>query len=277
MEERELYESESLHHRMTVQESDGVISLRFNGRLQSSMCGAGGLDTLQPYLHFLHLPLAIAPNLGSVLVVGLGGGILPKRLWHDYPQAHVDVVELDPEVVDVSRRFFGLPDDERLKVIVTDGRGYLESNEEAYDVIVIDAYFETSMPYELTTREFVALCRSSLKAGGVLAYNFVGVLSGAGSATFHRFLKGMRETFSATYVFPVGVPCGGRRQNIIVMASDTLIPSAQLRERVRSRVGGLVTVPCFETFADRLTEVSLDPDTAALTDAEMPEDGLLYG
>jgi spermidine synthase len=196
---------------------------------------------------------------------------------HDYPGLRVDVVELDPEVIEVARRFFGLPDDERLRVFAADGRAFLETAVDRYDVIVVDAYFETSMPYEFTTREFFELCRCRMGPEGVLAYNFVGVLSGRGSRPFHRFLKGLRETFAATYVFPVGVDCGGRRQNIVVMASDALFEPRELRERIRGRAAGRVSVPGFESFGERLVGTPLPRGVPALTDAERPEDGLLHG
>jgi spermidine synthase len=277
MTKRELYRSESLHHSITVDESDdGVVSLRFNGRLQSSIGGPDALDSVQPYFAFLHLPFAIATSARRVLVIGLGGGVLPKRMWHDYPELRIDAVELDPEVIDVSRRFFGLPDDERLHVIAAEGRSFLEKTVERWDIIVIDAYFETSMPFDLTTREFLALCHDRLTPGGVLAYNLVGVLSGRGSHPFHRFVKGMRETFAATYVFPVGVDCGGRRQNIVVLASDTLVDTRELQATIRSRAGGRVKVPGFETFGDRLADRTLPRGVSALTDAEKPADGLLH-
>src|SRR5450759_3529900 len=125
MASRQLLVSESRHHRITVDENDGVTSLRFNGCLQSSMRGAEGLDTVQAYLDLLHLSFVLTPDARRVLVIGLGGGVLPKRIWHDYPDVQVDVVELDPQIVEVARRYFDLPQDERLRVTVADGREYV--------------------------------------------------------------------------------------------------------------------------------------------------------
>lgn len=270
----ELYRSDD--GRITVDEDGGVVSLRFNGRLQSSITGEEGLDTRQPYLDFLHAPLAILPTAGRVLVIGLGGGVLPKRMIHDYPEMRVDVVELDQTVVDIAHDYFGLPHDERLRVIVGDGREYLETTDGRYDVIVVDAYHETHMPFALSTLEFVRLARSRLTPGGVLAFNVVGVLEGEESGPFVRFLTGVSAVFGATYVFPVGVDCGGRRQNIVVMGSETAVASEELRDRIRTRVGGRVRVPRFETLGEHLVEDLSLGDARPLTDAETPEDGMLH-
>lgn len=273
---KELYHSKSAYHDITVCDEDGVLALRFSGRRQSSVDAATGLEARQPIIDYLHLPLALNPAAMRVLAIGLGGGVLPKRMWHDYPEMRIDVVELDPAVVDVARRFFALPDDERLRVIVGDGRAYLAGTDERYDLIIVDAYFEACAPFALATQEFVALAAGRLNPGGVLAYNMVGVLAGRGSRMLHRFVKGIAAVLPAVYVFPVGVGCGGRRQNIMVMATAESVPADELRRRIRNRVDGRVTVAGFETFADHLLDDPLPTrGVRPLADAETPEDGLL--
>jgi spermidine synthase len=275
MTSNELYRSAD--GRITVDDAAGNLSLRFNGRLQSAVKGEGSLDTPQRYLDVFHMAFAIAPEARRVLVVGLGGGVFPKRVMHDYPSIYVDVVELDPEVVEIAQRFFGLPSaDPHLRIFVCDGRRYLEETSECYDAIVIDAYYETSMPFALTTVEFVRLAASRLAPGGVLVYNMVGVLRGRGSSNFQRFLKGVRSVFPGSYVLPVGIDCGGRRQNIVVMGSETVVHPDELRRRARDRVGGTVQVPGFEAFGDCLDEGVVLSGARPLFDADTPEDGILH-
>ena len=57
-----------------------------------------------------------------MLFIGLGGGSAPKRMWRDFPELQLQVVELDPEVVDAAYRWFELPRDPRLDVDAEDGR-----------------------------------------------------------------------------------------------------------------------------------------------------------
>lgn len=273
----ELYESKSTHHRITVDETEGVVSLRFNGIRQSSLLTANGLDTVQRYIEFFHMTLALKSDAKSVLCVGLGGGVLPKRMWHDYPDMTIDVVELDPEVVEVARRFFGLPDDPRLRVIVGEGRQYLSATTSRYDLILVDAFFEAAIPYALVTQEFVSLAASRLAPGGVLAYNVVGIPSGRGSRQVHRFVKTISSVLPAVYVFPVNLQPSRRRQNILVMATQEVVEPAELQRRIRDCVDGRVRLSGYAEFADHLSSDPLPRGTRLYLDAETPEDGLLQG
>lgn len=268
---KELYTSED--GRITVIDVDGVRSLRFNGRLQSSMCGPDGLETIQPYLDFLHLAFAAVPSVRRVLLIGLGGGVFPKRVLHDYPEVHVDVVEIDPVVVDIAYRYFGLPRSERLNVMVDDGRAFLERTHGRYDLIVVDAYGEASMPFTFQTLEFFECASSRLNEGGALEFNMVGVLEGAGSDPFHRFLKGIRQVFGGSYVFGVGAPCGGRSQNIIVIATAGAADTTRLRENIGSSAEGRVQVRGFSSFGERLVEHVALGGAAPYTDATVSEQG----
>jgi spermidine synthase len=85
---------------------------------------------------------------------GLGGGAAPKRIWRDFGDVEVTTVELDPDVVDAAYRWFALPRDERLPVVVGDGRRYLRETDGRWDVIVVDAFYADGVPFHLTTLEF---------------------------------------------------------------------------------------------------------------------------
>ena len=120
------------------------------------------------YSDYLQLPLAYRPSTRRILYIGLGGGSAPKRTWRDFPATRIDVVELDPEVVDVAYEYFAVPRDPRLRVEVEDGRRFLAANDGPWDAIVIDAFYSDSIPFHLATREFLELARSRLAPGGVV-------------------------------------------------------------------------------------------------------------
>src|SRR3990172_6288904 len=105
------------------------------------------------YVAYAHLGLVFRPEAQRVLVVGLGGGSIPKRFWRDYPAMLIEVAELDPMVVDVAKRFFGVPEDLRLRIVAQDGRLFLRNTRQRYDMIILDAYFAESIPFHLTTPE----------------------------------------------------------------------------------------------------------------------------
>ena len=112
---------------------------------------------------------------GEYIQIGLASGSVPKRLLRDFPELEVDVVEIDPEVVRVTEKYFGLAPDPRLTVHVGDGRVFLKRTDRRYDLILVDAYAATRyglvIPRHLATKEFLEEARDRLTANGVLMYN----------------------------------------------------------------------------------------------------------
>jgi spermidine synthase len=100
--------------------------------------------------------------------VGLGGGSIAKSFAES--NWSVDVVEIDPTVVDIAHEYFGLTDDEA-SVTTMDGRQYLITHDTRYDLIVLDAFGSSSIPFHLVTREAFALVKEHLKPDGILALN----------------------------------------------------------------------------------------------------------
>ena len=143
-------------------------------------------DTDFDYPAYLHLTVAVTPEAERVLVIGLGGATVVKRMWRDYPWMHLDVVELDPRIADIARTHFALPDDERIAVHVGEGRAFLESSKDVYDIVIVDAFDDDRVPAPLLTEEFHRLVLEHLSENGVLAYNMHGSVTGERSRPFRR-------------------------------------------------------------------------------------------
>src|SRR3990172_1390812 len=174
------------------------------------------------YVAYAHLGLVFRPEAQRVLVVGLGGGSIPKRFWRDYPAMLIEVAELDPMVVDVAKRFFGVPEDLRLRIVAQDGRLFLRNTRQRYDMIILDAYFAESIPFHLTTREFMQLARLRLAPGGIVLSNVIGALQGPRSRLFRAMYRTMGEVFPGLYPFPTAYRPSADVdviRNIIVVAS----------------------------------------------------------
>jgi SAM-dependent methyltransferase len=110
-------------------------------------------------------------NRLRILVVGLGGACIQRFLHDRLPTAIIESVELDPVVRDVARQFFALKEDDRQIVHIADGREFLEKTDQQYDLIMLDAFSADSIPYMLSTREFLLAVKQRLKPGGVLCAN----------------------------------------------------------------------------------------------------------
>ena len=135
-------------------------------------------DTKQSESAFTYLLAGLAraytTNINDVLCIGLGVGIVPM----DFARrgANVDVVEINPAVVSVGQRFFGL-EPSKLHITLDDGRHFLNRCKRQYDVVVLDAFLGDSSPSHLLTREAFAAIEKVLRPSGTLVINTFGDLA----------------------------------------------------------------------------------------------------
>jgi spermidine synthase len=247
-----IYSHTSPYHDIHVEDIGYLRVLRFERNRQSSMYLDAPFDTDFEYPAYLHTPLALKPDATRTLIIGLGGGSVVKRMWRDYPGMHIDVVELDPEIVEVAHRFFEVPRDERIRVITGDGRAYMESCTETYDIVIVDAFDEDRVPRPLTTEEFLRLVRDRLARDGVVAYNFIGAPAGDHSKPFRSLYRTMGNVWRNVWVFMTDEGLLTEGANLILLGSDADVSADELRTRLADRVGGVVTVPAFERFGEDL-------------------------
>lgn len=118
------------------------------------------------------------PAPRRILIVGLGGGAMVRFLSHHEPEAEIDAVEIDPVVVRLADRYFGVRSDGRIRVHTADGVAFVEAAERRYDLILMDAFLrpsettdETGVPKGLKTATFLGRLKRALAPGGVVAFN----------------------------------------------------------------------------------------------------------
>jgi spermidine synthase len=271
-----LFERDTSYHRLAVVDDEDSRYLRFDNSFQSGMIKSDPFETRFDYTDYFELALAYKPNARRVLFVGLGGGSAPKRMWRDFPSLDIRVVELDPVVEDVARRYFALP--REIPVEIQDGRRYLAGTDERYDVIAIDAYFSDSIPFHMTTREFVELAQSRLAPGGVIVSNLIGSVEGRGSKLFRSFVRTYRTSFPTVLVHPVygdGERDPTQLNNIILVATESAAPT---KPALRQRWAELRTANAPDlngAIEDRYERVVPVHDVPTLTDDYAPVDSLL--
>src|SRR6267378_5002039 len=122
------------------------------------------------------LARAYTRQLDSALCIGLGMGIVPTQLARE--GVKVDVVEINPAVVPVAKKYFNC-EPERFRVVIGDGRDFVNRTTNRYDTILLDAFLGDSSPSHLMTREAFDSMRRVLNPGGTLVINsFVGFRAG---------------------------------------------------------------------------------------------------
>jgi len=203
---RVLETKESLYHYILIGEDKDWRVMQFNRTIQSGISKKDNITSIAPYTDGFHLGLVFVPNAKKVLFIGCGGATGPRQFRKFYPNLQIDIVELDPEVVKMAKKYFNLKEDEKLKVIVEDGRVYLNRSKEKYDIIILDAYFAEAIPFHLTTKEFMDVVKKHLEPKGVVICNVIGSVSGGKSRYPRSQYKTLKRVFNTVYAFPVVYP-----------------------------------------------------------------------
>jgi spermidine synthase len=138
-----------------------------DGLIQNTVRSDG--RSLSFYTYALEaLAYAYRPRIGSALVLGLGAGVLPRRLAAQ--GVAVETVEIDPASLAAAERFFGF-DPRRVRVHLEDARTYLRRCGRRYDLVVVDLFYGDGTPEYLITRDFFRDLRRCLEADGVALFN----------------------------------------------------------------------------------------------------------
>lgn len=179
------------------------------------------------YSRYYHLTRHFKPDFRDILVIGGAGYTVPKDFLKRYGQINIDVIEIDPQMTQIARRFFRLSDDPRLKIVHEDGRTFLRRSEKAkYDAILMDAFGSLfSVPYQLTTLEAVQEMRRNLRSDGVVIFNLGSAITGSASRFLHAELATYRAVFPHVYLFKVNAEYTDERlQNLMIVATAKANP-----------------------------------------------------
>lgn len=242
-----LYEGESIYNYLQVQENENSILLSTNVLVgvQSIMMKEQKLTGMY-YDYALAAPfMAGIPDKGEgrLLILGLGTGTYAVLCEEYFDGMEIEGVEIDSKIVDLSREYFNLP--ETVEVSINDGRAYL-SNAGTYDVIMVDAYQDITIPFQMSTVEFFTQVKEHLTEDGVMVVNMNMRTDTDGGMNDY-----LRDTIASVFseVYTVVVRSG---TNMELFASDN--------------------PDMFAVFEEQLAEYDRDPELVAMM--ERVRDGL---
>jgi spermidine synthase len=197
------------------------------------------VDVEKPYeLRFAYLKDMFASYFlqskpKHVLIVGLGGGSMVHFLRHYDPDVQIDVLEIDPTVVDIAKRYFNVRASDKVKIITADGLKYLETTKSRYDIIYMDAFLKpsaqtdgTGAPLNLRTLEFYANVQKRLNANGLVVFNL------NPHAGLNEDVRTIQKAFPQVYSFHLP-----RFQGKVAVAS--MVPERVERSTLRERAQAL--------------------------------------
>ena len=157
-----------------------------------------------------HVPMAVHPLVKKVLVIGAGDGGVIRELTR-YPEIeHIDMVEIDPLVVEVCRKY--LPktacrlDDPRLSIHYEDGLKYVRFKENEYDLIIVDSTDPFGPGEGLFTREFYGNCYKALTEDGIMVNQHESPFYAEDAEACKRAHKRIVESFPISRVYQAHIP-----------------------------------------------------------------------
>ncbi len=222
--QRLLHSQRSLYREVLVYQEQNERCMCFtrNCRIGRQTC----MDLKHPDRFVMNYPrmmmaaLYLKPAPRSVLIIGLGGGTLPRALAQILPGVRINVVEIDPAVIKVANKYFSFTPDKSLQVTELDGRVFVKRalrEQQRYDLIMLDAFDHEYIPEHLLTEEFLREVQGLLAPGGVLAAN-----------TFSN--SRLYDHESVTYSAVFGTYFNLKRENRVIIATQNgaLPDSAQL-------------------------------------------------
>lgn len=219
-----VYEKETLYSHLDVTDSGNIRTLYLNGLPHSAMYKGDPNQLVFTYTKYFQLGFVFNDEVKNVLFVGGGGFSGPKSFLDSYPDVKIDVVEIDPDVIDVAGKYFSLSSDSsRLRIFNEDARSFLSKTDERYDLIVLDAFSKSYVPFHLMTLEYFEVLDKKLTPDGIIVSNLIGTLSGDTSNLLRAVYRTMSQVFPTLYVFTTRDYDFGETQNIMVVASKSYV------------------------------------------------------
>ena len=265
-----IHEEKSKYRDITVTQEGDRRCLLFNvhrgDRNQTCMLVSNPDELVFDYTRMSFAGLLLNAHPESILVIGLGGGSIPMTFSDLFPQARIDIVEVDEAVVRVAEEFFSFAETDTMKVHVDDGRPFIKRaglRGETYDYIVLDAFSGDYIPEHMLTREFLEEVKTIMDENSVLVANTFSTsrLYDHESVTYQR-------VFNEFFNFKL--PTSGNR--IIITQLAPLPPRDELVAEARTLADSLdkYGVPLMDYPRRLSTRVDWDMSRRELTDQYSP-------
>lgn len=183
----------------------------------------------------VHVPMAVNPNIKSVLVIGGGDGGTVRELTRYASIQHIDMVEIDALVVDTCRRFIPQTacklNDPRVQLHFEDGVKFVQNKENQYDLILVDSTDPIGPGEGLFTPSFYRSCYHALSEQGIMINQHESPYYARDVKAMQRAHKRIKELFPVSYVYQFHMPTYPSGHWLFGFASKGLDPIQQVNFR----------------------------------------------
>ncbi len=167
------YEGESVYNYLQVSESDTKVILSTNVLFGVQSVYQKNDDLTGFYYDYALAAPLMTEQYGEetidILILGMGTGTYALQCDKYFDDITVEGVEIDEKITSLAHEYFHLP--ENIKVTTYDGRAFLNVCDKKYDVIMVDAYQDITIPFQMSSVEFFTMVKNSLNEGGVMIVN----------------------------------------------------------------------------------------------------------
>lgn len=223
-----LYEGESIYNYLQVKDTEDSVILSTNVLfgVQSIMKKDGGATGMY-YDYAMAAPVMAGKTDGDILILGMGTGTYAKQCSNYFGTTSIEGVEIDKKITELAGKYFELP--ASVPVTTYDGRAYLEAVDDSYDVIMVDAYQDITIPFQMSSVEFFTLVREHLNENGVMVVN-MNMHSDAEGNINEYLADTIANVFD--YVYTVDVPATTNRELFATQNSDIMVDFEEGRSRI---------------------------------------------
>ncbi len=220
-----VYEGESVYNYLRVEETDTSIILSTNVLfgVQSIKKKNGGLTGMY-YDYALSAPLIAGGTEKdiSVCILGLGTGTYSEQCLKYFNISEIDGVEIDGKIIELAHTYFDLP--KEVNTFEADGRAFIDSSDKKYDVIMVDAFRDITIPFQMSSVEFFNSVKNHLTENGVMVVNLN--MPSSQKENINDYLKGtISSCFSSVYTCVAS-------SNVILLASENTNVQEELTKNI---------------------------------------------
>jgi spermidine synthase len=209
---------------LTVVRKGNIITLWSGNNKQTEIEADNPLSTRLEYSRHFFLSLAFQSAPTTILILGLGGGAIPSLLHSILEESIIDVVEIDPEMPDIAKKYFNFSISERLRLFINDAFYFIRDNNKNYDIIFMDTYIENKLPRTVNSTEFLSKAARSLAPGGVFVANLMTI----NNSHFQNTLERMQGIFKSIWLLP-----GVISTNSLTFATNNNISMLEIQQKAK--------------------------------------------
>lgn len=203
-------------------ETTRVVRRMNLGDQYASAMFVDGDELVHMHNKYYNLVPYFSGKIKSGLVLGGAAYSYPKEFLKRYPNAQLDVVEIDPDLTKLAQEYFNLENTPRLATFAEDARVFLNKNSKKYNAIYMDVFNTAhSIPPHVTTVETAQRVAEALFEDGAVAINIHSALTGENSGFLETEYHTYKKVFRHVYVFKVSKESPNEVQNIILIATNS--------------------------------------------------------